>query len=255
MKKGLFITALLLVAGVALAQGDINAAATAEKTDLLTLVKTGGWAMWPLGAFSFAMTVLIIQNFISLREKTLLHTEMMPELLEMMLGKKVKSALIYCRKHPSMFTNAFGAGLERCLDTNNIDFRKVQESVEEASVEQMSKLMKPIDLLSIIGASSPMLGLLGTVSGMIKAFHTMGAQGMGKPELLAANIGEALITTATGLIIAIPAMFFFFYFKKGFQKTLATLGRNIGFLFDALETGEKPVSFMDLETLEAMDGE
>ncbi len=256
MKKGLFTIALLLVAGSALAQGDINVAAAAEKTDLWSLIKTGGWAMWPLGAFSFAMTVLVIQNFISLREKTLLHTEMMPELLDMMLNKKVKSALIYCRKHPSMFTNAFGAGLERCLDTNEeINFQKVQESVEEASVEQMSKLMKPIDLLSIIGASSPMLGLLGTVSGMIKAFHTMGAQGMGKPELLAANIGEALITTATGLVIAIPAMFFFFYFKKGFQKTLATLGRNIGFLFDALETGKKPVSFMDLETLEAMDGE
>ncbi len=256
MKKGLFTIALLLVAGSALAQGDINVAAAAEKTDLWSLIKTGGWAMWPLGAFSFAMTVLVIQNFISLREKTLLHTEMMPELLDMMLNKKVKSALIYCRKHPSMFTNAFGAGLERCLDTNEeINFQKVQESVEEASVEQMATLMKPIDLLSIIGASSPMLGLLGTVSGMIKAFHTMGAQGMGKPELLAANIGEALITTATGLVIAIPAMFFFFYFKKGFQKTLATLGRNIGFLFDALETGKKPVSFMDLETLEAMDGE
>lgn len=258
MKKGLFITAMLLVAGGALAQGagieNETAAAMAEKTSLISLIKTGGWAMWPLGVFSFAMTVFVIQNFISLREKTLLHTEMMPELIEMMLGKKVKTALIYCRKHPSMFTNAFGAGLERCLD-GEINFLKVKESVEEASVEQMSKLMKPIDLLSIIGASSPMLGLLGTVSGMIKAFHTMGAQGMGKPELLAANIGEALITTATGLVIAIPAMFFFFYFKKGFQKTLATLGRNIGFLFDALETGKKPVSFMDLETLEAMDGE
>ncbi len=259
MKKGLFIMALLLVAGGVFAQGDIQAAsaeALAEKTSLISLIKTGGWAMWPLGLFSFAMTVFVIQNFISLREKTLLHTEMMPELIEMMLERKVKTALIYCRKHPSMFANAFGAGLERCLDgEEEMNFFKVKESVEEASIEQMSKLMKPIDLLSIIGASSPMVGLLGTVSGMIKAFHTMGAQGMGKPELLAANIGEALITTATGLIIAIPAMFFFFYFKKGFQKTLATLGRNIGFLFDALETGKKPVSFMDLETLEAMDGE
>ena len=61
-----------------------------------------------------------------------------------------------------------------------------------------------------------MLGLLGTVSGMIKAFQTMGTTGMGKPELLAANIGEALITTATGLIM-IPAMFF--YYKKSFQNS------------------------------------
>jgi biopolymer transport protein ExbB len=257
MKKRLLTMALLMVAGVALAQGDAaaNVEATA-KTDLWTLLKQGGWAMFPLGAFSFFMVALIIQNFISLRPKTLLHTEQMPELLELMLQKKCKTALIYCRKHPSMFANTFGAGLERCLDgEEEIDFQKVKDSVEEASVEQMSKLMKPIDYLSIIGASSPMLGLLGTVSGMIKAFHTMGAQGMGKPELLAANIGEALITTATGLVIAIPAMFFFFFFKKGFQKTLATLGRNIGFLFDALQTGKEPVSFMDIEQLEKMEGE
>lgn len=260
MKKGLFIMALMLAAGSVLAQGEGIEAETAkelaEKTNLISLIKTGGWAMYPLGLFSFTMTVLVIQNFISLRTKTLLHTEQMPELMDMMLQKKVKTALIYCRKHPSMFANTFGAGLERCLGgETDINFDKVKESVEEASVEQMSRLMKPIDLLSIIGASAPMLGLLGTVSGMIKAFHTMGSQGMGKPELLAANIGEALITTATGLVIAIPAMFFFFYFKKGFQKTLATLGRNIGFLFDALESGKRPVSFMDLETLEQMEGE
>jgi biopolymer transport protein ExbB len=129
---------------------------------------------------------------------------------------------------------------------NEVNFEKVKESVEEASVEQMTQLMKPIDYLSIIGAIAPMLGLLGTVSGMIKAFHTMGSQGMGKPEILAANIGEALMTTATGLVIAIPAMLFFFYFKKGFNKTLATLGRNLGFLFDALETREMPLAFEDL---------
>ena len=253
MKKGLFITALLLAAGSVFAEDGGDAA---TKINLLEMIKTGGWAMWPLGGFSFFMVVLVIQNFISLRAKTLLHSEQMPELLEMMLAKKTKTALIYCRKNPSMFANTFGAGLERCLDGEvEINFQKVQESVEEASVEQMSKLMKPIDFLSIIGASAPMLGLLGTVSGMIKAFNTMGTKGMDKPELLAANIGEALITTATGLVIAIPAMFFFFTFKKGFQKTLATLGRNIGFLFDALETGKMPMSFTDLETLEKMDGE
>jgi len=255
MKKKLLMMAVLLAAGSVFAQGE-TAAEAAQKVDLLQLIKTGGWAMWPLGGFSFFMVVLIVQNFISLRPKTLLHTEQMPELLNMMLNKQCAKALIYCRKHPSMFANTFGAGLERCLDGEaEIDFAKVKESVEEASVEQMSRLMKPIDYLSIIGATSPMLGLLGTVSGMIKAFQTMGSQGMGKPELLAANIGEALITTATGLIIAIPAMFFFFFFKKGFQKTLATLGRNIGFLFDALQTGKEPVSFMDLEALEKMDSE
>ena len=72
-----------------------------------------------------------------------------------------------------------------------------------------------------------MLGLLGTVSGMIKAFQTMATGGMGKPELLAGNIGEALITTATGLIIAIPAMISYFIFKNNFIKNMSTMGRLV----------------------------
>jgi len=254
MKKTTMLLIVLLGATAAVWAQDTVAdasALTSEKATLLDLILTGGWAMIPLGILSFMMGIFVIQNFLSLRPKILLHTEMMPELVEMMLQKKVKKALIYCRKNPSMFTNTFGAGLERVLD-GVTDFSKVDQSVREASVEQVSRLMKPIDYLSIIGATAPMLGLLGTVSGMIKAFQTMGSQGMGKPELLAANIGEALITTATGLIIAIPAMFFFFGFKKGFGKTLATLGRNIGYLFDALESGKRPITFMDLEELEQM---
>jgi biopolymer transport protein ExbB len=254
MKKTTMLLIVLLgaVAGVWAqdAVADVSAL-TSDKATLLDLILTGGWAMIPLGILSFMMGIFVIQNLLSLRPKILLHTEMMPDLVEMMLQKKVKEALIYCRKNPSMFSNTFGAGLERVLD-GVTDFSKVDQSVREASVEQVSRLMKPIDYLSIIGATAPMLGLLGTVSGMIKAFQTMGSQGMGKPELLAGNIGEALITTATGLIIAIPAMFFFFGFKKGFGKTLATLGRNIGYLFDALETGKRPVTFMDLEELEQM---
>jgi len=248
-KTGIFMLVLLGVAGGAFAQE--ASALTSENATLWALIKTGGVTMFPLGLLSFAMVTFIVQNLFSLREKTLLHTEMLPELLEMMINKKVRDALVYCRKNQSMFTNTFAAGLERCM-RGDVDFAKVHESVEEASIEQMTQLMKPIDYLSIIGATSPMLGLLGTVMGMIKAFQTMGSQGMGKPEVLAGNIGEALITTATGLIIAIPAMAFFFYFKKRFDKTLATLGRNLSYLFDALETGEKPLTFMDVEALEQL---
>lgn len=249
-KTGLFVIGL---AGLALsALGQEPAALTSENATLWSLIKTGGITMIPLGILSFMMVTFIVQNFFSLREKTLLHTEMLPELLEMMLSKKVREALIYCRKHPSMFTNTFAAGLSQCMK-GEVDFIKVRESVDEASIKQISQLMKPIDYLSIIGATSPMLGLLGTVMGMIKAFQTMGTQGMGKPEILAGNIGEALITTATGLIIAIPAMAFFFYFKKRFDKTLAELGENLGYLFDALETGEKPMIFMDVDALEQLN--
>ena len=242
-RKITLILFLLVLSTTVFAQSNLE---VAQQTNLLDLIKTGGWAMWPLGAFSVFMVTLI-------RAKKLLHVDQMPKLLDLMINRKVTSALIYCKENPSLFSNTYSAGLEKYLDDNEIDFQKVKSAVEEASVEQTAKLMKPIDYLSIIGATSPMLGLLGTVSGMIKAFKTMGTSGMGKPELLAANIGEALITTATGLIIAIPAMFFFFYFKKSFQKSLATIGRNIGFLFDALQSGKKPTSFLNLEDLKKLE--
>ena len=73
-----------------------------------------------------------------------------------------------------------------------------------------------------------MLGLLGTVSGMIKAFSIIAQGGMGDPGKLAGSIGEALITTATGLVIAIPAMIAYFLFKNNFFKTMSTMGRLVG---------------------------
>ena len=91
-----------------------------------------------------------------------------------------------------------------------------------------------------------MLGLLGTVSGMIKAFQTIGSKGMGKPQELAGNIGEALVTTATGLIIAIPCMLAYYYFRNNFIKSTASLGRQIGALLDTLESGELPLGFETL---------
>lgn len=244
---GLLFVLISLLSSVGWAQEP--AANAPEKLTVLDLVVQGGWAMIPLGLLSIAMIFFVVQNVVSLRSKNLLHTEMMPEFLKMMVEGKTREALEHCREKPAMFTLVFGAGLERCVDEEEVDYDKVKESVEEATVEQMTQLMKPIDYLSIIGAIAPMLGLLGTVSGMIKAFHTMGTQGMGKPELLAGNIGEALVTTATGLVIAIPAMLFYFYFKKGFNKTLATLGRNLGFLFDALEKRKMPLAFRDLSSV------
>jgi biopolymer transport protein ExbB len=82
-----------------------------------------------------------------------------------------------------------------------------------------------------------MLGLLGTVSGMVKAFNAIAAEGMGKPELLADNISEALITTATGMTIGIPAMFFFFFFKNRYGKIVSEITLILGrFYGDLIRT-------------------
>jgi biopolymer transport protein ExbB len=242
--KYTFIFSLMAVAvalGAGEAAGDAAAAAKPEDTKLWEMVKQGGWSMWPLGLFSVGMFYFIVQNFIGLREKTLLRPDLMPEFVQLMKDKQVLEAHSLCKEDETLFTYVFAAGLERCPSHGNINFMKVREAIDEATTEQITQYMKPIDYLSIIGATAPMLGLLGTVSGMIKAFKTLATTN--KADALAGNIGEALITTATGLIIAIPSMLFYYFFRNNFVKSSATLGRNIGALLDILETGELPLGF------------
>jgi biopolymer transport protein ExbB len=215
----------------------------ASETTLFDMIKQGGWSMYPLGLFSVGMIYFIVQNGLALREKTLLRPDMMPEFIQLMKDKKVVEAHTLCNENKTLFTYIFAAGLERCSTSGDINFGKVKEAIEEASTEEITTYMKPIDYLSILGATAPMLGLLGTVSGMIKAFQTIGTQGMGDPAKLAGNIGEALVTTATGLIIAIPAMLFYYFFRNNFIKSTATCGRQIGALLDTLESGELPLGY------------
>lgn len=236
----------LLAATTVFAQEAAEAAGTVEKTTLFTLIKQGGWAMWPLGLMSVAMVYFIVQNSLALREKVLLRPDMLPNFIGLMKDKKILEAHTLCKENETLFTYVFGAGLERCSTKRELNFAKIKEAIEEASTEEVTSYMKPIDYLSIIGATAPMLGLLGTVSGMIKAFQTIGQVGMGDPSKLAGNIGEALVTTATGLIIAIPAMLCYYFFRNGFIKSTATLGRNIGALLDTLETGELPLGHEDM---------
>lgn len=243
---------LSLMAGVVAAQEAAEPGVDTTKENVKTvklgqMIKDGGVTMYPLGLFSIAMVFFIFQNGLALREKVLLRPDLMPDFIKLMKHQKVKEAHDLCKKNDTLFTYVFAAGLERCSSKRELNFNKIKEAIEEASTEEMTSYMKPIDYLSIIGATAPMLGLLGTVSGMIKAFGKIGTIGMGDPTTLASNIGEALVTTATGLIIAIPAMLFYFYFRNNFIKTTATLGRNIGALLDTLESGELPIGYEHLD--------
>jgi len=210
-----------------------EAGQVAENVNTLTvaqMLKQGGWAMWPLGLFSAAMGYFIIRNSMLLRQKTLLRADLKPALEEKLSRGDIAGAREICQNNPSLMTSVLDAGFERMTE-ENIDSVHVIEAIEDAGNEQMVTFMRPINYLSIIGATAPMLGLLGTVSGMIKAFQTISLGGV-KPELLAENIGEALITTATGLIIAIPAMISYFIFKNNFIKSMSTMGRLVSHLMN-----------------------
>jgi biopolymer transport protein ExbB len=242
MKKGYLgvVAMLVLLVGMlvpiatTLAQ-ETGAAPAAEQevevADTVTfgvLIKQGGWAMYPLGLFSVAMFYFIIRNSLLLREKNMLNEDLKGQIEELMAKRDVAGVRELCAANDSLLTAVLDAGMERISEEHEYDSQHVMDAIEEAGNEQMVTFMKPINFLSIIGGTAPMLGLLGTVSGMIKAFSIIAQGGMGDPGKLAGSIGEALITTATGLVIAIPAMIAYFIFKNNFIKSMSTMGRMVG---------------------------
>lgn len=194
---------------------------------LLDMFKAGGLAMYPLALLSISGFGLIIYNFLAVKEGPILMKETMKEVEAALHDLDVEQAKAICENNPSPTTNIMKAGLVR-VDINDYNPEQVKEAVEEASAEELSGPYVLINYLSVIGSLSPMVGLLGTVSGMVKAFNVIEAEGAGSAQALAGNISEALITTATGMIVGIPAMFFFFFFKNRYGKITSRVGRMVG---------------------------
>lgn len=205
----------------------------AKKLTLWEWFKIGGWAMWPLLGCSVGVVFLVIRNFMILNSSKLLREDLVPQITDHIVKLDIKGVRAVCQSNSTLMTRILDSGMER-VETAGLDMSSIEKAMEEASTEEVASYLLPINAVNIIAVVSPMLGLLGTVSGMIKAFFNISLGGMGKPEMLASNIGEALITTQTGLIVAIPAMAFYFYFKNDFTKTVALAGKLIGRLIDRL---------------------
>ncbi len=230
------VTRWLLLAGLVpaiLRAQESTATSAGGDVSLGQLWAQGGWAMYPLALFSMAAFGLIVFNAMAIREKTLLRPDVSAALNERLEQADVASARAICEEQPCLVANITVAGLARVKD-GAYDAEAVEKAMEEASVEEIAGPFGVISYLSILATLAPMVGMLGTVSGMIKAFRNIALGGMGKPELLADNISEALITTAVGLVVGIPAMFAFFFFKSRYARLTSRLARICGDLHHSL---------------------
>ena len=198
-----------------------------QEKSLIDMYKAGGWAMYPLTLLSTFGFGLIIYNFKAVRPEQILNASVTVQIDEALAAIDVEKAKTICQENPTPVTNIIEAGMNR-VDVNNYDPEQVKEAIEESSSEELAGPFVLINYLSVVGSLSPMVGLLGTVSGMVKAFNVIEAEGAGSAQALAGNISEALITTATGMIVGIPAMFFFFFFKNRYGKITSRIGRVVG---------------------------
>jgi biopolymer transport protein ExbB len=220
-------------------EATLESVETAEEAagdqSLIDMYKNGGWAMYPLSLLSISAFGLIVYNFMAINPNQILQPSVLPEVDTALQAMDIEKARSICDENPAPATNIIHAGLVR-VDINRYNPEQVKEAVEEASAEELAGPFILINYLSVIGSLAPMVGLLGTVSGMVKAFNVIGSEGAANAQALAGNISEALITTASGMIVGIPAMFFFFFFKNKYGKITSRVARVVGDLQFTLST-------------------
>jgi biopolymer transport protein ExbB len=215
-------------------EGEAEEASAADQS-VIDMWKNGGWAMYPLTMLSVAAFGLIVYNFMAVSVKQLIRPDLLPQIDEALQALDIEKARNICSENPAPSTNIVHAALAR-VDIYSYDSDQIKEAIEESAAEELANPFVLINYLSVIGSLAPMVGLLGTVSGMVKAFQVIGAEGAANAQALAGNISEALITTASGMIVGIPAMFFFFFFKNKYGKITSRVARVSGDLQFTLTT-------------------
>ncbi len=237
------VLAFAFAPSTARAQDADDADPPVERLTLGGLLRQGGWAMWPLGLCSLTLVAFAVFNFMQLSGKKLMPPDALARIKEAAGRQDVAGVWEIASTTPSLFTQALASGLRKMNPEDLVASKTaMEEGIMESVVREEQQVSFWINFLSLVASIAPMIGLLGTVSGMIGAFQKIGQGGMGKPELLASNIGEALITTATGLVIAIPALFFYFLFKNLLNRTLIRAEEQFSIVLDDL-TGTRIEGF------------
>ncbi len=166
--------------------------------------------MIPLGILSMVALAIIIERLWSLRSRNFLQPATVQTLSGLLASNKYRGAVDYCRRHPGPFTGLVTA----LVENRQAPYDELKQILEDTGRLELMGLQRGLPALATIVAGAPLLGLLGTVIGMIKIFAVVATAGSGITEQLSSGISQALITTATGLVIAIPALFTHSYLES-----------------------------------------
>ena len=186
---------------------------------MLELIKSGGFLIWPLLLCSIISLAIIAERFWSLQTKRIISTNLVIKVWEWN-----KKGVLGARHIEELRVDSpLGKVLAAGLVNRKHDREVMKESIEEVGHHVAHDLERFLNTLGTIASISPLLGLLGTVVGMIKVFAVITAQGVGDPSVLAEGISEALITTAVGLTVAIPSLMFYRYFRGRVDELVVTM--------------------------------
>lgn len=232
MSRKTFLFVALLVLGAFLSCGafaeEPTSAAPAgdlkESMSLAEVFKAGGVLMYPISLMSLAGVALIVYFFIVLRPGQVVPDEWFSHMRRELSSRRLDEARALCSAKPSPIASVASAAIDYVQGAGQPDTGMLKEIMQGEGVRQATRLQNQIQYLLDIAVITPMIGLLGTVVGMLQAFNAVALDiAKAKPMLLAAGVSLALITTAAGLIVAIPAMAFYAYFRNRTSGLVARL--------------------------------
>ena len=190
--------------------------------------------MYPLGLTALFMFFLIFYCWKETVGGRFVPQATVGPLADALSERDVEKAKGLCQSAPAVLTRCLTSALSKARPQRPDGNQEKMESTYVDSIEaEDGSIGQWINYLNVVAAVAPMIGLLGTVSGMISAFQTIGQVGMGDPTALADDIGEALITTATGLTIGIPAMIAYFIFRNRLNTQIIQTVETGGDLIEA----------------------
>lgn len=181
------------------------------------LLEAGGPVGYVIIFLSLATVALVVEHLLSIRRGSLMPAGLVEDLQRLIPARQYAQAMERCQRSSSFLGFIIAAGLQE----TPLGYGAVEKAMEDASIEQTARLMRKIDYLSLIGAVAPMLGLLGTVWGMIQAFAEFAEKANPLPADFAPSISEALVTTLFGLLVAIPASAAYVWFRNRIDEFVA----------------------------------
>ena len=180
------------------------------------LLKKGGYTMIPLGLCSVIALMVALERLISLRRKNVLPDALVRASDKYWRGGDFRRASSVCERFDSPLARVLRAGLAR----RHLGIGEMEHAMVGAGQHESTVLSRNLRGLGVIANLAPMLGLFGTVVGMIRAFDVISRAGTGNPSLVAEGISEALLTTAAGLLIGIPALAAYHFFRSRSRRLL-----------------------------------
>jgi biopolymer transport protein ExbB len=190
----------------------------------------GGPVMWPLLVLSILGITVAIWRWVALRQATRSVPELMRELRPKLLAGDVPGAIAVCEKAGGPVAAIVKAGLLRYGRPKD----EVEMGLQDASAHELSVLERGLPILATTATVAPLLGFLGTVTGMINSFDALAAVGLNNPAAVASGISEALITTAAGLIIAIPVQMAYNYLVTRVNDLVRSMESAANFVLETL---------------------